>query len=134
MSNETASSKAAAWIQIAIVIGIVVWAFKSCDEQQNKRDDEMRGQGMLEAKGFRGEFPPNAGRDYVMMLENSEYKSDDFSNFFRQLKIYNIARTELRKRGLNNSDLSKIPEWDLYEAMESASPEKELDRLAKQYD
>ena len=69
-----------------------------------------------------------------MMLENSEYKSDDFANFFRQLKIYNIARTELRKRGLNNSDLSKIPEWDLYEAMESASPEKELDRLAKQYD
>ncbi len=94
----------------------------------------MRGQGMIEAKGFSGEFPPNAGRDYVMMLENSEYKSDDFSNFFRQLQIYNIARTELRKRGLNNSDLSKIPEWDLYGAMKSASPEKELDRLAKQYD
>jgi hypothetical protein len=134
MTTKTNTTQSTSWITIAIVIGVVVWAFKSCGEQQSKRDDEMRGQGMIEAKGFRGDFPPNAGRDYVMMLENSEYKSDDFANFFRQLKIYNIARTELRKRGLNNSDLSKIPEWDLYEAMESASPEKELDRLAKQYD
>jgi hypothetical protein len=134
MTTKTNTTQSTSWITIAIVIGVVVWAFKSCGEQQSKRDDEMRGQGMIEAKGFSGEFPPNAGRDYLMMLENSEYKSDDFSNFFRQLKIYNIARTELRKRGLNNSDLSKIPEWDLYAAMESASPEKELDRLAKQYD
>jgi hypothetical protein len=137
MSNETTAKKTAQWIQIALVIGLFIWALSSCDQQQDISDaqiDEMRGRGMLEEKGFVGDLPPNAGRDYVMMLENSEYKSDDFATFFRQLKIYNFARTELQKRGLSESDLSKIPEWELYKAMDSSSPEKELDRLAKQYD
>ena len=89
---------------------------------------------MLEAKGFRGEFPPEAGRDYLMMLENSEYEAEDYASFFRKLKVYNMARSALRKRGLNDSDLSKVPEWELYEAMRHAAPEKELDRLARQYD
>jgi hypothetical protein len=137
MTTKTNTTQSTSWITIAIVIGFFIWALSGCDQQQDISDaqiDEMRGRGMLEEKGFVGDLPPNAGRDYVMMLENSEYKSEDFATFFRQLKIYNFARTELQKRGLSESDLSKIPEWELYKAMDSSTPEKELDRLAKQYD
>lgn len=136
MSTKTQDSSKTVALVIKIVIGIVVciWLFKSCDRQQQDRDVEMKGRGMLEARGYSGDLPPSAGRDYYYMREDPGYKEEDYKRFFWQLRAYQTARKELGKKGLSRSDLDKIPEHEMYEAMRSSKREKALDNLAKRYD
>lgn len=134
MSTKSNTNQSTSWVTLVVVIGIGIWLLKSCSDQGKERDVGLKGLGMLEAKGFSGELPPNAGKDYYNMREDSSYKSEDYQYFFAKIRAYQNSRTELRRRGLSDSDLSEIPERELYEAMRSSDPKKALDELAKQYD
>ena len=134
----TSSQQTANWMNrvlpIILVIGGGIWLLRSCDQQQQSRDLEMKGRGMLEARGVSGDLPPSAGADYYRMREDPAFKSEDYQRFFRQIKMYQAARRALSDRGLSRSKIDKISEWDLYDAMESSDREAALDRLATRHD
>jgi hypothetical protein len=119
-------------LKIGAGIFVAFWLLKTCSKQQRGRDIEMKGRGMLEAKGFYGDLPNSAGSDYYYMREDASYQSEDYRFFFARLKAYQHGRSELRKRGLSKGELDKVPEWDLIDAAQSGSDS--LDKLAKQYD
>ena len=118
-------------IKVVLAIAVAFWWMKSCDRQQEERDIEMKGRGLLEAKGYHGELPPNAGTDYYYMRWDGNLVQEDYQRFFWQIKAYGRARAELRKRGLSESDLDKIFVLDLYEAMRSPDPMKALNKFAR---
>ena len=103
----------------------------SCGRNQQDRDNEIRGLGMLEEKGFHGEMPEGSGTQYLYMRDDPTYKSADYSFFFARIKAYQHGRNELRKRGLSEVDLNEIPDQSLIDASKSGTAA--LDNLAKQY-
>ena len=119
-------------VKIGAGIVVAIWLLKTCNDQQQDRDVEMKGRGMLVAKGISGELPNGTGADYFHMREDSSYKSEDYTFFFARLKAYQQGRSALRKRGLSEGDLDKVPEQSLIDAARSGSAA--LDNLAKQYD
>jgi len=93
---------------------------------------ELKGLGMLEAKGFSDDLPSEAGIDYYCMQDDPSYASEDYQNFFARIKSYQHGFGELRKKGLSESDIRKIPEETLMKAARSG--DAALGQLAKQYD
>lgn len=88
---------------------------------------------MLEQKGIHGELPNGAGADYYHMHGNSEYKDEDYRSFFAKIRLYQQARAELRKRGVSEAELQKIPDSTLIDAMRSSNSKASLDDLSSQY-
>jgi hypothetical protein len=120
--------------KIGLGIGVLIFILKGCNKDAQRRDIEMKGRGMLEAKGIYGELPEGAGEDYYHMGDESSTSSEDYRFFFERVKAYQNGRNELRKRGLSESDLGKVPEYALLKAMYGNSVKEDLDKLAKQYD
>lgn len=119
-------------VKIGAGIVAAIWLLKTCNDQQHDRDVEMKGRGMLEAKGISGELPNGTGADYFYMREDTSFKSEEYRIFFARLKAYQKGRSELRKRGLSEGDLDEVSEQSLIDAARSGS--SALDKLAKQYD
>jgi hypothetical protein len=119
-------------VKIGAGIVAAIWLLKTCNNQQHDRDVEMKGRGMLEAKGISGELPNETGTNYFHMREDPSYTSEEYRIFFARLKAYQQGRSELRKRGLSEGDLDEVPEQSLIDAARGGSPA--LDKLAKQYD
>jgi hypothetical protein len=119
-------------LKIGAGVIAAIWLLKTCSKQQERRDVEIKGRGMLEAKGFYGDLPSGAGADYYHMLEDASYKSEDYSVFFAQLNAYRHGRGELRKRGLSEGELNMIPEPSVIDAALGGSAA--LDKLARQYE
>ena len=133
MSNATSASKAAKWIQVAVVIGFAISFFKSCSDQSEERDIEMRGLGMLEAKGFHL-VPREAGSVYYDMRYDGTNTAEEFRLFFSSLRVWEAGYWELSKRGLSDSEIMAIPEYEIRAAMRHANSEAELNKLTLIHD
>jgi hypothetical protein len=131
----TAADEATKWINraiaIAAIIGIPCYLFATCSDKRESRDFEMKGRGMLEARGIHGELPPRAGTSFYLALY--EGSDSDRQELIWQIRSYQVARKTLREAGLSESELNSIPEWELYTAMRNPNPAPELYKLAKQY-
>lgn len=121
-------------LKIGAGIAVCIWLLKACDDKQQKRDIEMKGRGMLEAKGIYGDLPDGTGTRYFYMREDGSETNEDYRKFFARIKDYQTARGELRKRGLSESEMDNISEYTLLDAIRSGSAKEALDKLARQYD
>lgn len=131
-AQQQKSFNVALLLKIGAGVVAAIWLLRTCDDQERARDVEMKGRGMLEAKGFYGDLPNGAGADYYYMREDASYQSEDYRFFFARLKAYQHGRGELRKRGLSEGELDEVPEQSLIDAARSGS--EALDKLARQYD
>lgn len=104
----------------------------SCSKNQQSSDYEMMGRGMLEEKGIHV-IPPGYGERYYLMRHDSQYGPEDYDAFFRSIKVYQVAFLKLKELGLSNSEIQHIPDWKIFDAMESEDPAKELKAIARNF-
>jgi hypothetical protein len=125
-SNQTV----ALVIKIAAVIAVCIWGLKKCNDHDKQRVIELKGQGMLEAKGFYS-IPSGAGTDYYWMVYGGEHSAEDFTAFFRSLRVWQAGCRELSKRGLSESEIRAIPYYEICAALEHQNAEAELKKLIR---
>ena len=115
---------------------IFLWLLNTCGEQREARNIELKGTGMLEAKGFYKVYP-GAGTDWYYMRDDPQYGPDDYRAFFGSLRFYqSFFVPEMRKRGLSESEIAHIPDWEWTHLWRLDAKERgdELKRLAIEYD
>ena len=120
-------------INVVLVIGLAFWMLTSCGRQRENRDYEMKGRGMLEAKGFYV-IPSGAGSDYYYETMFGGWGPEDYEIFYKRLKIYETGRKALFDRGLNAKQVDKVSEFEIDDAFEAANSRNAFDRLARKYD
>ena len=133
MSNATSASKAAKWIQAAVIIGFAIWFFKSCSDQRQEKDIELKGLGMLEARGYIL-VPQGAGTEYYYMRYDGTNTAEEFGLFFSSLRVWEAGYWELSKRGLSESEIMAIPDYQIRTAMRHANSEAALNKLSRIHD
>lgn len=135
-SNKTQSEKMVSYIWAIVIIVASISFFHSCRKANQEKEIELKGIGMLEARGISTEIlPSHAGSDYYSMMSGlgDTFTQEEKQDFLRKIVCYQNAFGLLRQKGVSASEIYKIPDYKLAEAMRQRDSGEAIDALAKQY-